>query len=184
MPPSNEATLAVVGADQVDALRGELLDVYTDAYADRIAVSDFYAPDRYWERVSAYASRTGFALATARTNDLLVGYALGFRLPADTGWWKHLRTPVDPADIAEDGTRTFAVNELMVRPAYRGRGYGRQLHDTLLADRPEHRATLLVRPDNHPARPAYLRWGWHKLGEIQPFPDSPVYDAMVLDLRK
>lgn len=42
----------------------------------------------------------------------------------------------------------------------------------------DQRATLLVRPDNEPARPAYLRWGWHTLGEIQPFPNSPRYDAL------
>ncbi len=93
-----------------------------------------------------------------------------------------MRTEVDPADIAEDGHRTFAVNELMVVPARTGRGYGRALHDALLANRPEKRATLLVRPDNIPARPAYERWGWCKLGELQPFDDAPRYDAMVIDL--
>ena len=179
----DQATFTVVGANQLDTLRSELLDVYADAYADRIAISDFYAPDRYWQRITGYASRTGFTLATARADNTLVGYALGFTLPADTAWWEDLRTPVGPADIAEDGHRTFAVNELMVRPTHRGRGYGRQLHDALLSNRPEQRATLLVRPDNEHARSAYLRWGWHKLGETQPFPDSPVYDAMVLALH-
>jgi predicted GNAT family acetyltransferase len=66
----------------------------------------------------------------------------------------------------------------MIHPAWRGRGYSHTLHDELLANRPEQRATLLVRPDNEPARSAYLRWGWTLIGTIQPFPDSPVFDAL------
>lgn len=177
----DELDLVTVGGDQLGGLRAELLDVYRDAYADRIG-NPFYAPDRYWERISGYATRDGFALVAGRVDDALVGYALGFRLAADTAWWEDLQTPVEPADVVEDGARTFAVNELMVRPVYRGRGYGRALHDALLTGRPERRATLLVRPDNHPARPAYVRWGWRKLGETQPFPDSPRYDVMVYNL--
>jgi hypothetical protein len=44
------------------------------------------------------------------------------------------------------------------------------------------RATLLVSEDNSPARRAYAKWGWRKIGKLQPFPDSPHYDALVLDL--
>jgi hypothetical protein len=51
----------------------------------------------------------------------------------------------------------------------------------LVADRPEERATLLVRQDN-PARNLYLRWGWRVVGTMKPFPDSPLMEAMVLDL--
>ncbi len=79
--------------------------------------------------------------------------------------------------------RTFAINEIMVRPAWRRRGYARALHDALLYDRPEERAILLVLPDNTAAQAAYRSWGWYKLGELQPFEDSPVFDAMVWELR-
>lgn len=177
---TTDAALDVIGPDQLDSLRADLLDVYSDAYAERIAASEFYSAERYWARITGYASRPGFSLATARQGGALVGYALGFTLAADTAWWEDLRTPVDPDDIAEDGHRTFAVCELMVRPGHRGHGYGHALHDAVLAQRPEPRATLLVRPDN-PVRAAYLRWGWRVLGETQPFPDSPVYDAMLRD---
>jgi hypothetical protein len=54
----------------------------------------------------------------------------------------------------------------------------------LTQGRAEERATLLVLPDNVPARSAYLSWGWYKLGELQPFADAPVYDAMMLELRR
>ncbi|MEV0843595.1 GNAT family N-acetyltransferase [Actinocatenispora sera] len=178
---TTDAALDVTGPDQLDALRADLVEVYSDAYAERIAASEFYSTDRYWSRITGYATRPGFTLATARRGHTMIGYALGFTLAANAAWWEDLRTPVDPDDIREDGHRTFAVCELMVRPDQRGRGYGHGLHDALLARRPEQRATLLVRPDN-PVRDAYLRWGWRVLGRNQPYPDSPVYDAMVRDL--
>lgn len=171
-----------LSAEDMRAARTPLLSLYADCYRDLIA-DPFFAPERHWERLEGYASRPGFALVVGHAGADMIGCALGFTLPAGTGWWKGLRTEVDPDDIVEDGTRTFAFNELMVAPSHTNRGYGRALHDALLADRSEQRATLLVRPDNIPARPAYVSWGWHKLGEIQPFDDAPRYDAMVLDLK-
>jgi hypothetical protein len=32
------------------------------------------------------------------------------------------------------------------------------------------------------AQAAYARWGWRKAGEVKPFPDAPLYDAMILPL--
>jgi GNAT superfamily N-acetyltransferase len=39
--------------------------------------------------------------------------------------------------LTETGQRTFAFNELMVRPQWRRRGYATALHDALLRHRPE-----------------------------------------------
>jgi ribosomal protein S18 acetylase RimI-like enzyme len=168
-------------ADGMHQLRVELLDVYSEAYAARLD-QPFSAPPRFWERLEAYAGRSGFSLVTGRLSGELVAYTLGFTLPAGSGWWRGLRGEVDPKLIEEDGSRTFALTEMMVRPAYQRRGYARALHDALLADRPEQRATLLVRPDNVAARSAYLSWGWYKVGDLQPFDDAPVFEAMVRKL--
>ncbi|WP_410677126.1 GNAT family N-acetyltransferase [Amycolatopsis sp. cmx-4-68] len=70
----------------------------------------------------------------------------------------------------------------MVLSTWRRRGYAKQLHDALLADRSEERATLLVKPDNVPARTAYLSWGWQLFGQLQPFADAPIYDALMIYL--
>jgi ribosomal protein S18 acetylase RimI-like enzyme len=78
--------------------------------------------------------------------------------------------------------RTFGLCELIVHPDWQRRGIGHALHDELLGHRPEARATLLVSEDNSAARRAYAKWGWRKIGKLQPFPDSPNYDALVLDL--
>jgi GNAT superfamily N-acetyltransferase len=160
------------------ALRDELLDVYAEAYAHRLHL-EFSSLPRFWERLEAYASRDGFSLVTGRVDDRLVAYTLGFTLPAGSSWWRGLRGEVDAKLTEEDGSRTFALNEMMVRPAYQRRGYARALHDALLSNRHEQRATLLVRPDNTPARTAYRSWGWYKVGDLQPFDDAPLFEVMM-----
>lgn len=162
--------------------RDEVLAVYAEVYADQLE-DPFYSLPRYWERLAAYASREGFAFATGRLDGELICYALGYPLPANTRWWQGMRTEVDPALLTETGKRTFAGNEIMVRPQWRRRGYARTLHDALVRTRTEERATLLVRPENTAARTAYLSWGWRKIGELQPFEDAPVFDAMVRELQ-
>ena len=89
----------------------------------------------------------------------------------------------DPDATRETGSRTFAFREFLMRKKYQGRGYGHEMHDALLGDRPEERATLLVRSDN-PARDLYLRWGWTRLGYLKPFPDSPRFESLLLPLHQ
>jgi ribosomal protein S18 acetylase RimI-like enzyme len=145
-------------------------------------VSDpFYRPERFAERVRGYMKAPGFELVVGEVGAPR-GLALGYALPEGARWWQGLTTPVDPEMVAETGDRTFALCELMVHPDWRRRGIARALHDELLGHRPERRATVLVREDNAAAQHASAKWGWHKVGKLQPFPDSPHYDALVLDL--
>ncbi len=181
-PAVPEPTVRHHDAGGLHEQREDVLAVYAEVYADQLD-DPFYSLPRYWQRLEAYAAREGFALVTGRLTGELIGYALGYTLPEGSGWWRGLQGDVEPALLNETGRRTFAVNEIMVRPAWRRRGYARVLHDALLHDRPEQRATLLVRSDNTAAHVAYRSWGWYKLGALQPFDDSPVFDAMVRELR-
>ena len=80
--------------------------------------------------------------------------------------------------------RTFAVIELAVPPRVRRSRYcAVNSTRTFRLVWSEERATLLVRPDAGPARTAYLSWAYRPLGRLQPFPDGPVYDAMVKELH-
>lgn len=159
-----------------------LVCVYAEIYAHK-ADDPFFTVERFTERLLAHSARDGYELVTAWIESTLIGYAYGVPLAAQTKWWSGLVEPVPSEFTAETGSRTFALNEIMVRANWRRHGIARQLHDELMHDRPEERATLLVEPRNLPARSAYVRWGWSQLGTLQPFPDSPVYDAMMLDLR-
>jgi GNAT superfamily N-acetyltransferase len=162
-------------------MREDLFALYARVYADHLN-DPFYTIERFAERFEGHSSRPGYQLVTGHIDENLVGYAYGVPLAANTRWWEGLQGSFPPGTVVEDGRRTFAINEIMVDERWRRRGVAHALHDTLLAGRPEQRATLLVDPGNTPARTAYLAWGWQVLGQLQPFPDAPVYEALVLDL--
>lgn len=172
-----------LGPEGVRAGEQMISRVYTTTHADVID-DPFYSPERFTERVHAYSRSPGFELVIGYIDGNPVGLALGFALPVNSRWWRGLTTPIEPEFIAEDGTRTFALNEILTDPDWQGQGVAHQVHDELLNNRTERRATLLVREDNEKARAAYFKWGWRKIGKIRPFADSPHYDALILDLIK
>ncbi|WP_433221046.1 GNAT family N-acetyltransferase [Dactylosporangium sp. CS-047395] len=169
-------------ADAEQILESVVAPIYAATHADVIS-SAFYDPDRFLQRVRGYMRSPGFELVTATAKAEPAGLALGYALTAGARWWQGLTTEVDPDAIAENGHRTFALCELMVHPKLQRLGIARAIHDELLRSRPEDRATLLVRDDNTAAQTAYAKWGWTKLGKLQPYPDSPNYDALLLPLR-
>ena len=89
-----------------------------------------------------------------------------------------------PEDVtAEHAGRTFAVADVLVRAPWRRQGIGAALHDLVLRDRPEERATLTVLPAATPAQAAFRNWGWRKVARTRdPDPGSPVSDVLVLTL--
>ncbi|HEY2765864.1 MAG TPA: hypothetical protein VGJ13_17935 [Pseudonocardiaceae bacterium] len=69
-----------------------------------------------------------------------------------------------------------------MRRLYRQRGVARRMHAKLIDGLTEERVTLLVRPDTSAPRHAYRSWGYRPVGQIHPFPDGPIYDAMITSL--
>lgn len=169
-------------ADTLEDIHGGLLRVYSEVYADRLH-EEFHSPARFEERLGWNAEVPGFAVVLGHRDGAPVGFAYGCTLQPGTNWWNGLLTPVPASETDETGTRTFALSELMVVRSARGTGAARQLHDELLRGRPEARATLLVERDHPRVRALYEDWGYRQLGEARPFPDAPLYDAMVLPLR-
>ncbi|MFG3268494.1 GNAT family N-acetyltransferase [Streptomyces bobili] len=169
-------------AGQLDAF----LPAYEEVYADPPYCE---GPSDVAEFIEHYRrqldTRPGFRLVLARDAGEVVGFTYGYRLPADTGWWGNLLEPM-PAEFArETGERTFAVIELAVRKPWRRRGIAAGLHALLLGGLAVERVTLTMRPEPEaaPAQSAYAAWDYRKVGESHPWPEAPVYDAMVLDLR-
>jgi ribosomal protein S18 acetylase RimI-like enzyme len=170
-------------AEAARAIVGELADAYGEAYVGTPQEQDpFYSRERFIERFNGYTSAPGFELVTAHDGAKLAGYIFGYALPSGARWWNGLLDPVPEGFTRETGSRTFALNELHVRAPWRGQGVASLLHKELVAHRPEDRSTILVRPEN-PARATYLHWGYQVIGRLQPYLDSPVYDALVLDLK-
>jgi ribosomal protein S18 acetylase RimI-like enzyme len=175
-------TFQHVDAGSAEAILDSVVaPVYEASHADVID-NPFYSTGRFVERVRGYLRAPGFELVAAYEADAPVGLAFGYSLPVNARWWEGLTTPVDDGFTDETGSRTFALNELMVVPERQGQGVAHALHDDLLRGRVEERATLLVREDNTSAQQAYVRWGWRKVAKLQPYPDSPHFDAMVLPL--
>ncbi len=165
----------------LDDIRPQLLDVYAEIYADRLS-EEFHSVERFDERLGWNTEVPGFAAVVGYLEGTPVGYAYGCTLQETTRWWNGLRTPVPEGAITETGDRTFALSELMVVEKVRGTGVARQIHDALLRDRREERVTLLVERDHPKVRALYEAWGYEWFGEVMPFPDAPLYDALILQV--
>ena len=72
---------------------------------------------------------------------------------------------------------------MLVRAPWRRQGIGAALHDLVLRDRPEERATLTVPPAAAPAQAAFRAWGWRKVARTREAgPGSSVCDVLVRPL--
>ncbi len=88
-----------------------------------------------------------------------------------------------PEVTTERPHRTFALVELLVREPWRRQHVAQGMHDLLLKDRSEERATLTVLPVAAPAQAAYRKWDWRKVAQKRnPLPRSPLFDVLVKQL--
>ncbi|AHH20480.1 putative acetyltransferase [Nocardia nova SH22a] len=170
-------------------IRDEVETIFRDSYTEAIeSGEEFETPEAFMHRFDAYTDPNrppGFELITARQADEPIGQTWGWPLTSETQWWTGLQLDVGDAVAftAENGSRTFALSEIMVRTDFTGRGVAHALHNELLSGRREQRATLLVRPDNERAYRRYVRWGWSRAGILRPaWPDAPQFDVLILDL--
>jgi ribosomal protein S18 acetylase RimI-like enzyme len=138
--------------------------------------------EEYPRRFAVRRRQPGFVLAEARNGGYLVGYAAGMPLRPSTSWWRELTAPLPDDVTAEHPGRTFALTDLLVRASWRRQGIGRELHDLILAGRPEERATLVVLPAATAAQQAFRAWGWRKLARTRAEPAGSVADVLVTDL--
>jgi GNAT superfamily N-acetyltransferase len=163
------------------AIRETVGFIYREGYAAAIDRGHpFVSGHAPMRRFDTYLRHPGFGLIIALLGEEPVGQAWGWALEAGTRWWDGLVTAVEPGFTDEDGTRTFALCELMVRQHWTGRGFGHALHDEILRRRRERRATLLVERENATAYQAYLNWGWRKVAESQPeWPGAKLMDVLL-----
>ncbi len=174
-----DATTARQIRDTVEA-------IYKDSYVEAIASGDpFDSVETFMRRFDAYTSGDGLDMVIAYRDSTPVGQTWGWPLTEQGGarWWSGLLTKPDPGFTSEDGKRTFALSEIMVRQSATGQGIAHALHDELLSKRTEQRAALLVEPDNTTAYRAYLHWGWRRTAQLRPaWPDAPLFDVLILPL--
>ncbi|WP_424212700.1 GNAT family N-acetyltransferase [Streptomyces sp. BI20] len=172
-------TLHRYGVDQLSAIRPTLVSLYAEVYEKEIGEDPFFSVDRFEGRLTGHASRPSWEAVVAYDGGEAAGYAYAATLPPATGWWAHMLSPLPEAEITEDGSRTLALFEIMVRTPWRGTGLAEQIHEELLAGRSEERVTLLVEPEHPKVKALYERWGYEHIGDQQPFPDAPIYATML-----
>ncbi|MDT0542506.1 MULTISPECIES: GNAT family N-acetyltransferase [Streptomyces] len=178
--------LAFRHVTDVRDVRQLLLDIHVEVRGG-FGMMDrpFYAVERFDERLSSYASRPGWESVIAYQGEEPVGYAFATPLGSHTAWWEGMAPSLPDDYVEETGTRTLALNEILVRASWRGTGVARHIHEELLAGRKEQRVTLLVNPLIADGRlqAVYEAWGYEQIATQQPFPDSPVFAAMMRPLR-
>jgi GNAT superfamily N-acetyltransferase len=179
MPSTSSLRLRHHNATETLHNREALLAVYAAANADRMG-DPWFHPNQFWQRlVDLYAPSRDFELVTGWIDDQMVGYAFGSPRDQTQSTWNTIHALMP--DLQAGGS-IYIFREFAVHPDHQRHGYGRQIHDALLATRSEPVAHLLVLPDNIPARTAYQNWGWIRIGTLQPFPDAPVCEEMILVL--
>ena len=180
--PAPEITFQLLDGRQAAEHEGELQALHAEVYADPPYLEEG-DPAEFAGRFRVQRRQPGFALAEARHGGYLVGYAFGMPLRPSTSWWRHLTTPLPDEITAEHPGRTFALAELVVRASWRRQGIGQALHDLILRDRPEERATLTVPPTAAAAQQALRKWGWLKVARTRgERAGEPVSDVLVTTL--
>jgi GNAT superfamily N-acetyltransferase len=176
-------TFQMIDSEKAAAHLHELRVLYREVYAEPpYEWGDDHAA-LFAERFEVQRRQVGFAIVEARDGPALAGLAFGVTLQPTTPWWNNLTTALSADVTTERPGRTFALVELLVRPRWRRQHIARTMHDLLLTNRPEERATLTVLPAATPAQAAYRKWGWHKVAEKRnPLPGSPPFDVLIKPL--
>ncbi|MEU6662547.1 GNAT family N-acetyltransferase [Streptomyces sp. NPDC046821] len=169
-------------AHDIEAVWETLIDIYAQVRADQLHLPH-YSVERFAERLARHGKEPGWETVIAHVDDVPVGYGYGNTLtPVEDRWWKR----TDPAPAAEISARTtVAIKEMMVLDAFRRRGIARAFHDSLLADREEVQASLMVSPANQAGRvqALYAKWGYEVIGRSQSAPDAPALTVMIRPVR-
>jgi hypothetical protein len=180
-------TITYRRTSDVTEVRKLIVDIHVEVRGEfGLMDRPFYHRDRFDERLTAYASRPGWEAVVGYHGEEPAGYVFAVPLGENTGWWSAEQEPLPAEYVKEDGKRTLALNEILVRRPWRGfhgGGAARALHEELLSQREEQRVTLLVNPALSEGRlkAVYESWGYKQIGRQQPFDDSPVFATMMRD---
>jgi hypothetical protein len=170
--------------EQAAAGLSELRALYSEVYAEPPYEWGQEHADLFAERFEVQRRQEGFSLVETRDGSDLAGLAFGVTLQPTTPWWNNLTTTLPPEVTIERPGRTFALVEMLVRVPWRRHHVAQGMHDLLLHDRPEERATLTVLPAAAPAQAAYHKWGWRRVAQKRnPLPASPLFDVLVKQLQ-
>jgi len=163
------------------AVRGDLLDVYAEVRAPLLHLPN-YAITAFGECLDRHGAEPGFAAVLAYADGQPIGYAYANTIEHGDRYWQ--RTTPPPADEYTQQP-AVALKEIGVRPAWRGTGSARRIHDELLRTREEPYVTLMVNKaaGDGKVHAVYRSWGYEDIGQSQPSPASPLLTVMLRATR-
>lgn len=167
LEPCMTTTVETLGRKQITPeVRAALADVYRVAYGDpTLPESRLDAQNFVESTLSRHSRRSGFRLVVSHTDGRASGYGYGFTGKRGQFWSDWLAGAV-PADIVETWVGDhFELVDLVVDPAFRGKGIAGLLHDHLVRDLPQERALLATVPDSGAAPRLYEGRGWQIIAE-------------------
>jgi len=171
MPPRDLSLISHTAAEAAQ-LMDELCEVYADAYGAVPGEDTREKSGAFRERATGALGARNYSLVTAEVGGQLVGFAFGYSLRCERGWWDGL-SPEPPEGFTEETSdRTVVLAEIEIRRAWQGQGIGRAVHDAFLSGRSEERATLASNPKATDTHALYERWGWQKMGIVPGKPGS------------
>ncbi|MFF3350636.1 GNAT family N-acetyltransferase [Streptomyces sp. NPDC002779] len=165
----------------LDTARGDLLDVYAEVRAPLLHLPN-YQVTAFGERLDRHSAEPGFITILAYAGKQPIGYAYANRIKHGDRYWQ--RTTPTPDD-QYTSQPAVALKEIGVRPAWRGTGTARRIHDALLLTRDEKYVTLMVNKaaGNGKVHDLYRTWGYKDIGRSQPSPASPLLTVMIRPTR-
>lgn len=157
--------------------RGDLLDVYAEVRAPLLHLPN-YAVTAFGERLDRHSGESGFVAVLAYVEGKPIGYAYANTISHGDRYWQRTTPPVADEYTARPAA---ALKEIGVRPAWRGTGTARRIHDALLLTRDEEYVTLMVNPaaGDGKVHALYREWGYQDIGHSQPSPASPLLRVMI-----
>ncbi len=169
---------------QLNARLPDVMRVYRRAFLDVHEAFPARAEIERTAHARSHLQRPGVRAVAALDGPRLVG--IGYGQPGAHGqWWHDVVTTAYSAaagpEAAADWLEScFEVVELHVLPSHQGRGIGRDVLRSLLADANERTAALsALEPDGSPARRLYAAEGFIPLLADFRFPGGPTRYAVL-----
>lgn len=168
--------LARLGPADVDAVAGEVADVYREAFGAAPYFEGELEVERFaTDALPRHVPRRDFRMVIAREAGAMIGFTYGYTGEPGQWWHDWVVAELGQAAAAQWASRAFEFVELAVRPRAQRAGTGARLHDALLEGLLHRTALLSTWDADTPARRLYLRRGWVTLCAVdRPAAGPPV----------
>ncbi|MFD5659706.1 hypothetical protein [Streptomyces hirsutus] len=139
-------------------------------------ISQKWVTWRFLWFVGHWSGNPDFVCAITFGEEEPVAFAYGAPTAPKREWWREHPKPTPEKHL------TFFSSELPVRTTRRKTGTAELVTRTLLEDRHENLVVLLVDTEHPRVQAMHESWGFRRVGDRRPFPDSPLYAVILAEL--